>query len=189
MRVAAAVILRMIRPILKYGDPVLTKKSVPVDLKDPTLKRLVADMVDTMKAASGVGLAAVQVGVLKQVAVIDVGAAEKEGRGKGLIVLCNPAMVEKEGEVEEEEGCLSIPDLRGPAVRSSWCRVQATDLQGKPVEVSGDGLLGKALQHELDHLRGTLFVERMRLASRAVLSGRLKALKKETQEALKAGRK
>jgi peptide deformylase len=164
-------------PILKYGDPLLAKKAKPVQPGDPALRPLVRDMEETMRHAAGVGLAANQVGVLKQVAVIDVSASEKPGP---LIVLCNPVIVERQGEVEEDEGCLSIPEMRAPALRSSFCRVKAFDLEGKPIEVAGDGLLGKALQHEVDHLNGTLFVERLRLASKALISGKLKALKKET---------
>src|SRR3954464_15368993 len=155
-------------PILKYGDPLLKKKALPVDPRDPSLKALVRDMVDTMHSASGVGLAANQVGVLKQVAVIDISTGDDPAP---LIVLCNPVIVEKQGEVEEEEGCLSIPDLRVPALRASFCRVKAFDLEGKAVEIAGDGLLGKALQHEVDHLHGVLFVERLRLSTRLLLTG------------------
>jgi peptide deformylase len=170
-------------PIRKYGDPVLKKKASPVDPRDPSLKALVRDMQETMYHAAGVGLAANQVGVLKQVAIIDLTGGEKP---ESLVVLLNPEVLEREGEVEEEEGCLSIPDLRAPAKRASFCRVRAQGLDGKVFEISGDGLLGKALQHETDHLNGILFVERLGLASRALLSGKLKALKKETESALKA---
>src|SRR4051812_17390189 len=166
-------------PILKYGDPILKKKALPVDPRDPSLRNLVRDMVDTMHHAAGVGLAANQVGVLKQVAVIDVSSSENPAP---LIVLCNPVVLETEGEVEEEEGCLSIPDLRAAAVRATFCRVRAFDLEGQPFEVAGDGLLGKALQHETDHLNGVLFVERLRLATRVLVSGKLKAMKKEVLE-------
>src|SRR3954469_13338131 len=126
-------------PILKYGDPLLKKKALPVDPKDPSLKALVRDMVDTMHAAAGVGLAANQVGVLKQVAIIDVSHADQPAP---LIILCNPVVLEREGQVEEEEGCLSIPDIRAAAVRAVFCRVRAFDLEGRAFEVAGDGLLG-----------------------------------------------
>jgi peptide deformylase len=171
-------------PIRRYGDPILKKKAAPVDPRDPSLKTLLRDMQETMYHAAGVGLAANQVGVLKQVAIIDVTGGEKP---ESLIVLLNPEVLEKDGEAEEEEGCLSIPDLRAPAKRASFCRVRAQGLDGKTFEVAGDGLLGKALQHETDHLNGILFVERLGLASRALLSGKLKTLKKETESALKAG--
>ncbi len=171
-------------PIVKYGDPRLKRKAQPVDPKDPSLKPLVRDMFETMYQSDGVGLAANQVGLLKQVVVIDVGGREKPEP----LVLLNPVIMETGGEVEEEEGCLSIPDIRAKALRAGFCRVKALDLEGRPLEVASDGLLGKALQHEVDHLNGVLFVDRLRMTSKALISGKLKALKKETERALKDGK-
>jgi peptide deformylase len=175
-------------PILKYGDPILNKKALPADPADPGLKDLVRDMAETMHAAHGVGLAGNQVGVLKRVVVIDTSGGDDPA---ALRVLLNPEVLELSGEVEEEEGCLSLPEpgsdevpppcIREKTRRAAFCRAKAQGLDGAWYELAGDGLLGKALQHEIDHLNGILFVERVGLARKALLSGRLKALKREAQ--------
>lgn len=147
-----------IREIKKYPEPVLRKKAEPVKEFDETLQKLIDDMVETMYAAPGLGLAANQVGVLKQVLVIDVGTDEEKS---SLMALVNPEIVMMEGENESEEGCLSIPDYTTIVKRAEKVKVKCLDRQGEPLEIEGEGLLAKALQHEIDHLNGILFVDRI----------------------------
>jgi peptide deformylase len=173
-------------PIRVYGDPVLSQKAKPVDPADPALPGLVKSMLETMVAARGVGLAANQVGLALAVVVINTSGGEDPAAD---LVLLNPQVLELSGEVEEEEGCLSLPDpaseddspIRAKARRASFCRAKAQGLDGKWFEVAGDGTLGKALQHEIDHLNGILFIDRVSLARKALLSGKLKALKRRSQ--------
>ncbi|NOZ69162.1 MAG: peptide deformylase, partial [Deferribacteres bacterium] len=122
------------------------------------LQKLIDDMIETMYAAPGVGLAANQVGVPKQVAVIDVSAAEKKSP---LIVLVNPEIIHKEGQADSEEGCLSIPQYKTIVRRADKVRVKFLDRHGRPAEIEGEGLLARALQHEIDHLNGLLFIDRI----------------------------
>ena len=164
--------------IVKYPNPILRKKASPVDPADKTLKKLAADMFEAMYEAEGVGLAANQVGLDKRIVVIDCSAGEDPA---AQLVLLNPVMLETQGNVEEEEGCLSFPHIRAKAKRSSYARVRALGLDGKSFEIEGDGLLGKALQHELDHLDGKLFIDRIGLAQKALISGKLKDLRAETK--------
>lgn len=135
-----------------YGDPVLRQKAEPVKKIDAQLCRLLQDMATSMYDADGVGLAAPQVGVLQRVVVIDV--------GEGLLTLINPKIIYLEGEELGVEGCLSLPGLVGDVPRSKKVIVEATDLKGRKQEINGEGLLARALQHELDHLDGTLFIDR-----------------------------
>ena len=165
--------------IVKYPDPILRTKTAPVDPKEAGLKQLVEDMFQAMYAAEGVGLAANQVGLNKRVVVIDCSAGEEPTER---LILINPVMLETEGEVEEEEGCLSFPKIRAKARRGSYAKVRAQGLDGKSFEVEGEGLLGKALQHELDHLDGKVFIDQISLAQKALISGKLKELKAEYKE-------
>ena len=144
--------------IKKYPDEVLRKKTETVNEFDDGLQRLIDDMVETMYAAPGLGLAANQVGVLKQVMVIDVGTGEEES---SLMVLVNPEIVLMEGENESDEGCLSVPDYTTIVKRADKVKVKCLDRHGKPCEIEGEGLMAKALQHEIDHLNGILFVDRI----------------------------
>jgi peptide deformylase len=163
-------------PIRVYPDPVLRRKTTAVDPKHPSLGRLVDDLFDTMYAAEGVGLAANQVGLTVRVAVIDASAGrDRDSR----LVLLNPRILSESGDVEEEEGCLSFPGLRALAKRAERARVQAVGLDGRPFEVESDGLLGKALQHEVGHLDGRLFIDYLPLGQKTLLAGRLKQMKKE----------
>ena len=146
-------------PIVKYGDPVLRDATKPVTEIDEPLQKLIDDMVDTMYAAPGVGLAANQVGVSRRLAVIDLSVGKRPG---GLHVLVNPEMVEAEGEITEEEGCLSIPDFVEVVTRPERVRVRYTDRNGEQREIRGEGLMARALCHEIDHLNGTLFVDHLR---------------------------
>jgi peptide deformylase len=147
-----------VREIIKYPEKVLREKASHVTDCDSKLNKLIDDMIETMYAAPGVGLAANQVGVPKQVAVIDVSAREEKSP---LIVLVNPEIVHLEGEVEAEEGCLSVPDYTTVLKRAMKVCVKGLDRHGKPLEIEAEGLLARALQHEIDHLNGILFVDRM----------------------------
>jgi peptide deformylase len=135
-----------------YGDPVLREKARPVTHVDAATRRLLAAMARTMYLAEGVGLAAPQVGVSKRLVVIDV--------GDGLLELVNPEIIARDGEVEGVEGCLSLPGLVGDVVRSQKVTVRALDGRGREREITGEGLLARALQHEIDHLDGILFIDK-----------------------------
>jgi peptide deformylase len=140
-------------PIRIFGDAVLNTAAAPVDRFDADLARLVADMLETMYAAPGVGLAAPQIGISKRLFVYDV------GDGPGHMV--NPELVETAGEWEFDEGCLSVPERFWPIVRPAYARLRGVDIDGRPLELEGDELMGRMLQHELDHLSGTLLLERL----------------------------
>jgi len=150
-----------LREIKLYPDPVLRNKAARVERIDKSLDRLIEDMVETMHAAPGVGLAANQVGVPLQLAVIDLSSREDEEQRHPLIVIINPEFLSLEGSVVEEEGCLSIPDYAEKVKRAAKVKVRAQDRTGKTFELEADGLLAKALQHEIDHLNGLLFVDRL----------------------------
>ncbi len=138
-----------------FGDPILRTASRPVDGVDDRTKRLVEDMIETMYDAPGVGLAAPQVGVGRRVFVFDIG----DDHGPQVVV--NPELVETSGEWEYDEGCLSVPEHYWSIRRPAWAVVRGVDINGDPVEYGGDELLGRVLQHELDHLNGVLLLERL----------------------------
>ena len=142
-----------IRNILMDGNPRLRKQSRPVEEITPKLLELLDDMAQTMYNARGLGLAAPQVGILRRIVVIDI--------GDGIIELINPRIVRADGEQRVEEGCLSIPDLHGLLIRPARVVVQATDRRGKKFKIKGEGLLAKALCHEIDHLDGILITDKM----------------------------
>jgi len=146
-------------PIVKYGDPVLRDATRPVVEIDDALQKLIDDMVATMYAAPGVGLAANQVGISKRLAVIDLSVGKKPG---GLHIFINPEIVEVEGEVTEEEGCLSIPDFTEVVTRPERVKVRYTDRNGQQRDIRGEGLMARALCHEIDHLNGNLFIDHLR---------------------------
>lgn len=148
----------MLRPILTYPDPFLTKKAVSVPRVDDKVRELVGDMFETMRAASGVGLAAPQIGVGRRVIVVDVSPVEQESTP---VALVNPEIVERGGSVEGMEGCLSVPGVEGLVPRAESVLVRGLDLQGQPVRIRATGFLARALQHEIDHLDGTLFIDRI----------------------------
>ena len=145
-----------IRNIRVMGDDILTKKCKPVKEMTEKNRELVQDMLDTMYEADGVGLAAPQVGILKRIAVVDV----TEERNQP-IVLVNPEIVKEEGEQRGSEGCLSVPDKVGIVVRPNKVKVKAYDINMKPITVNGEELLARALVHEIEHLDGHLFVEKV----------------------------
>ena len=143
----------MVRKIITLGDETLRKVSKPMPKFDLRLWLLLRDMADTMYKAEGVGLAAPQVGILRRVVVIDV--------GKGLIELVNPEIIATEGEQAGPEGCLSVPGRQGHVVRPNKVTVRAYDRKGKEFEITGEGLLARALCHEIDHLDGIVYVDKM----------------------------
>ncbi len=149
----------MIYPIVKYPDPVLLQKTATITTFDADLRKLVDDMFESMYAAEGIGLAAPQIGILKRITVIDISFG-KEADQK--LVLINPEIISRAGgKTHEEEGCLSLPDIRDKVSRDATVIVRAQDIHGKWFEVSGAELLGRAMQHELDHLDGVLFIDRL----------------------------
>jgi len=161
----------MTRPILTYAHPILRQRARAVSNIDGELQRLIDDMVETMYEAPGVGLAANQVGSLRRVFVAN--PSEDHDPSK-LLVLINPELVEAEGESVAEEGCLSIPDFREEARRARRVLLRGLDRNERPVEIEGEGLLARILQHELDHLNGILFVDRLSPARRDILLRKLK---------------
>lgn len=143
-----------IRNIVKYGDETLRKVCRPVEEITPRILTLLDDMAETMRAANGCGLAAPQVGVLRRIAVVETEPGE-------LIELINPKIIAFAGEQREQEGCLSIPEKWGITVRPAHVTVRATNRRGEEFEVTGSGLLARALCHEIDHLDGKLFVDKV----------------------------
>lgn len=148
----------MKREIVTYPDPVLAQTAEKITELTPELKKLAEDMVETMYEDDGIGLAAPQVGESCRLVVIDITGPEKR---EELRILVNPCITSKEGEVESEEGCLSVVGYRGKVKRAEKVTVDATDLEGKPVHIEADGLLAICLQHELDHLDGVLFIDHL----------------------------
>ncbi|MBS1821800.1 MAG: peptide deformylase [Acidobacteria bacterium] len=147
-----------IHEIVKYPDPVLAKRGEPVTVFDDKLKTLVEEMFESMYAAQGIGLAAPQIGLSQRLTVIDV-SFKKNPEEK--IVLINPEIVEREGEQYEEEGCLSLPDIRDKVKRAAKVKVRAQNTDGEWFEIEGEELLSRAFQHEIDHLDGILFIDRL----------------------------
>jgi peptide deformylase len=160
-----------IRPIVKWGDSVLHAPSAPVEDIDGTVATLVADMIETMYAAPGIGLAAPQIGVPRRVIVIDLTVGKDK---KQIITLVNPELVEKEGEQREEEGCLSVPGYDGTPVRPARVVVKGLDLEGKERTYTGTELLARAFCHEIDHIDGLLFVDRLSPLKRDLLKRKLR---------------
>ncbi len=173
--------------ILKYPDPFLRTTSEAVPEVDESVRTLIDDMVETMYANKGIGLAAVQVGVAKRVIVLDVPDEEdgEEGereakKGKNLMALVNPEIAWRDGRARFEEGCLSIPGVNAEVERSARVRVTGLDREGKPLDFGAEGLLAIALQHEIDHLEGILFIDRLSWLKRDRIKRRLrKALAEE----------
>lgn len=162
------------RPIVIYGDPVLREKADPVDKINQDVKDLVSGLVDTLKKAKGLGLAASQIGAAQPVFIIDLSAVDIN---QSLKVFINPEILEtSEEEVEMEEGCLSFPDLYLKITRPKRVKVRAMDLDGNEFEMEADGLAARAIQHEYDHTQGTLFIDRVSPMTRTLIRGRLRKL-------------
>ena len=163
----------MIRPILKYGASSLHDKAVEVGNITPDVLAIVGDMIDTMYAAPGVGLAAPQIGVPLRIFVVDVSVGRDPN---GLIVMINPQFVVREGMQLEEEGCLSLPGFDATVVRPTRAVVKGLDRDGAEQQREGIGLLARAFQHEMDHLDGTLFVDRLRGIKRDMILRKIRKL-------------
>ncbi|MGE5088564.1 MAG: peptide deformylase [Candidatus Levyibacteriota bacterium] len=156
-------------PILEYPDPRLKKVAAPVAAVTPEIRKLVVDMAETMYAAPGVGLAATQVNVHKQVIVIDISDARDDLR-----VFINPVLLQAQGEAENEEGCLSVPGYYDKVTRAERIRVRAQNEHGETFELDAEGLLAVCVQHEMDHLRGKVFVEYLSPLKRTRLAARMR---------------
>ena len=167
----------MIYPIVKYGQEVLERPAPAVSQFDGNLKKLVADMFDTMYAANGVGLAAPQIGIPLKLCVIDVSCGKDP---QARLVLANPEVIATEGEQVEEEGCLSLPDFRAKTPRPLRAMVRAQDLSGTEFTLSGEGLLARAFCHEADHLGGKLFISHLSRLKRD-------SIKRQVRRMVKAG--
>ena len=154
--------------VRRYGDPVLRRRADPVDAVTPQIRRLAGDMVDTMYDEVGLGLAAPQVGVSLRLMVV----GDEEGRGAQVLV--NPAITDQGGTVTAEEGCLSLPGIFAQVTRSEWVTLEAQDLEGKPVAITARGLRSRVFQHEIDHLDGVLFIDRLEPVLRDRIKRRIK---------------
>ena len=163
----------MIRPVLKYGAPELETESRPITQCDDELKALVQDMLETMYAARGIGLAAPQVGINLRLIVIDLSGGEEQGHQ---MVLVNPEIMEQEGSQEGEEGCLSIPGFTGVVERPARIVVTAQDLDGNSLEMEAEGLLARVVCHEVDHLEGILYLDHLSVLKRDLIKRKIKKL-------------
>jgi peptide deformylase len=162
-----------LRNIVKYPDPVLNARAAEVVTIDAEIRSLVSDMVETMHSAPGIGLAANQVGVTRRVAVVDLSVAKNPS---DLIILINPQVLSTEGLLVEEEGCLSIPGITELVPRPARVQVQALDLDGKSFRIEGENLMARALLHEIDHLDGILFLDRLSPLKRRLTRRRIQKL-------------
>jgi len=166
----------MIYPIVKFGDPVLETPAAPVTTYDDKLRTLIDDMFESMYAAHGVGLAAPQIGISKRIAVIDVTFKEDP---EAKIVLINPEIIQTEGRISSNEGCLSLPEFREKVTRPRTVTARAQNLQGETFEVTGDDLLARALVHETDHLNGKLYISHISALKRDMMKRKIRKLMKQ----------
>ncbi len=164
-----------LKPIVKYGDPVLRDVSEPVGEITPEVKDLVADMMAALKTASGLGLAAVQIGKPLRIFIVDLSALDISAQPR---VFINPEILETSGEAEYEEGCLSFPGIYQQLTRPDFVRVKALDIDGKEFVEEADGIYARAILHEYDHLDGVLFIDHFSTVSRALVDRKLKKLAK-----------
>jgi len=165
-----------IREILHFPDPRLRNRARPVEAVDQSVRDLVEDMLETMYAAPGIGLAATQIDVPQRVIVIDVSEDKSQP-----LVLINPEIVERRGEEQTEEGCLSVPGIYDTVTRAEWVRVRALDRRGEPFERDADGLLAVCIQHEIDHLDGKLFVDYLSTLKRQRIRKKLEREKRQEE--------
>jgi peptide deformylase len=187
----------VILQILEYGDPILRAKGKPIENIDDRIRELAANMIETMHAANGVGLAAQQIGEALQLTVLDVSLVEDrpstlklDGKDVDLktampLVLINPEIELRGANEVGVEGCLSFPEITGDIERAKSVVVRAQTLEGRTIEIEASGFLARAIQHEGDHLNGILFIDRMNSAVKAALSSRLKRLQKETRRGIR----
>jgi peptide deformylase len=162
-----------IHEVVKWPDPVLAKPGAVVTVFDAKLKKLTEEMFESMYAAQGIGLAAPQIAISQRITVIDV-SFKKNPEEK--IVLINPEIVEREGKQVEEEGCLSLPEIREKVSRAEWVKVKAQNVTGEWFEIEGTELLARAMQHEIDHLDGVLFIDRLSRLKRDLVIRKIKKL-------------
>jgi peptide deformylase len=163
----------MIRPILKYGDAALHERARPVDAITSDIERIIDDMIETMYAAPGIGLAAPQIGVPLRIFTVDLSIGRDP---QGLLVMINPTFDQRDGMQLEEEGCLSLPGFEATVMRPAHVVISALDRRGAAQTHEGSGLLARAFQHEMDHLDGTLFVDRLRGIKRELIVRRIRKL-------------
>ena len=165
----------MIRPILRYGEKALHERAAAITAFDDSLHRLIDDMIETMYAAPGIGLAATQISVPRRVFVVDLSVGRSNGE---LIVMVNPEFVERDGTQLEEEGCLSAPGFNATVVRPGRAVIKGYDRRGTEQTIEGTDLLARAFQHEMDHLDGTVFIDRLRGIKRDLIVRKIQKLKK-----------
>ena len=187
----------MILQILEYGDPILRAKGKPIENIDDRIRELAANMIETMHAANGVGLAAQQIGEALQLTVLDVSLIEDrpstlkldgkdvDPRAAMPLVLINPEIELRGANEVGVEGCLSFPEITGDIERAKSVIVRAQTLEARTIEIEASGFLARAIQHEGDHLNGILFIDRMNSAAKAALSSRLKRLQKDTRRGIR----
>jgi peptide deformylase len=180
-------------PIVKYGDPILRAKGKRIERVDERVRSLAANMLETVHAANGVGLAAQQVGEALQLTIIDVAGVEDrpstmklngvgvDPRNSMPLILLNPRLSLGKATILGSEGCLSFPEIIGEIMRAESVVASADTIEGEPITIEATGLLARALQHEVDHLNGILFIDRMSSATKATLASQLRRLQKETQ--------
>jgi len=168
--------VRKVYKIVKYGDPVLEKPGAAVKKFDAELEQLAEDMFATMYASQGVGLAAPQIGKSLRLAVVDVTTGKNP---EAKIIMANPEIIHAEGEVREEEGCLSIPGFRGYVIRPQFVTVRAQNAKGETFEIRGENLLARAFCHEVDHLNGVLFLQHLSILKRDLIRRKIKKLRKQ----------
>jgi peptide deformylase len=161
--------------ITKYGSEVLRKVAEPVEEINDEIKQIASDMLETMYASEGVGIAAPQIGISKRIIIVDVEPSDQSSKP---IVLINPEIVEKDGEMNAEEGCLSVPEVRGDVKRAENVVVEGIDLEGNKIRIEGTGLLARAFQHEIDHINGTLFVDHLSRIKKQLIKNRLHKIEK-----------
>ena len=162
-----------IHEVVKYPAAVLSRKAADVTAFDAQLSQLVDEMFESMYAAQGIGLAAPQINIAQRITVIDCSFKERPAEKLALI---NPEVIERTGQQVEEEGCLSLPDIREKVKRAAWVKVRAQNVKGEWFEVEGEELLARALQHEIDHLNGILFIDHLSRLKRDLVGRRIRKL-------------
>jgi peptide deformylase len=165
--------------ILKYPHPLLKRRSEKVERMDEETRRLIEDMTETMYHANGIGLAACQIGIPRRIIVLDVSPIDPE---HNLFVMINPEVISEEGEIDHEEGCLSVPDCFEKVKRREKICVRGLSPEGKEIEVVGEGILGFALQHEIDHINGIVILDRMSRLKREIYRNKVKKEKRKGEK-------
>lgn len=164
--------------VKKYGSPVLREVAKPVEEINDEIRNIVRDMIDTMYASEGIGLAAPQIGIPKRIIVVDINPSDMTSKP---LVLINPVVLEQRGSIEAEEGCLSIPDIRGSVKRYQSVTVEGLDLEGQKIRIEATDLLARVLQHEIDHLNGKFFVDHLSKLKQMTLKNKLNKIAAESE--------